>query len=246
MRALWRFVTSVRTCVWTGLVFCLAGAVGSVVMERRPDLFGDMDAQVFTEWLAAKGFAAPGPSLWLYALLATTALFAVTAACCTAERVVRLVRARGGVRRLLPHAMHLGFLGVVLGHLASAGWGDRISGVAVPQGGFAPLGGTGWFLALERLDVTMAEEGYPRDYAAAVALYEGTVPAARGVVRINEPLFHRGYGIYLKSFGAVPGGVPYAVFDANSDPGAGVVLAASLFFTAANLLHLWPTREGDA
>lgn len=245
MNALWRFLTSLKTCAWAGLAFCAAGAAGSVAMGRYPELFGDMDAQVFAGWFASKGLAAPGPSLWLYGLLAATALLAVNAACCTAEKLVRIVRARAGWRRLLPHVMHLAFLCVVLSHLASAVSGDRIPGVAVPEGGFVPVRGTSWILGLDRLDVVMAPEGYPRDFSAGVTLYEGTTPVARGTVRSNEPLFHGGYGIYLKNFGATPWGVPYAVFDANSDPGAGAILVSSLLFTVANVLHLVPARRSD-
>ncbi len=246
MRAVWRFLTSLKTCAWAGLAFCAAGAVGSVVMGRYPELFGDMDAQVFAGWFASKGLAAPGAAAWLYGLLAATALLAVNAGCCTAERLVQIVRARSGWRRLLPHVMHLAFLGVVASHLVSAVAGDRIPGLAVPEGGFVPVRGTSWVLGLDRLDVVMAPEGYPKDFSAGVTLYDGTTPVARGVVRSNAPLFHDGYGIYLKNFGATPWGLPYAVFDANSDPGAGAILVSSVLFTAASLLYLVPTRRVDA
>ncbi len=79
-----------------------------------------------------------------------------------------------------------------------------------------------------------------------MTLYRETTPVARGVVRTNEPLFHDGYGIYIRNFGTTPWGAPYAVFDANSDPGAAAILAASLLFTAANLLYLIPDRRNDA
>lgn len=246
MRAVWRFLISLKTCAWAGLAFCAAGAAGSVVMGRYPELFGDMDAQVFAGWFEAKGFAAPGPSLWLYGLLAATALLAVNAACCTVEKLVQIIRARGGWRRLLPHVMHLAFLGVVLSHLASAVSGDRIPGLAVPEGGFVPVRGTEWILGLDRLDVVMAPEGYPKDFSAGVTLYAGTRPVAHGVVRTNAPLFHDGYGIYIKNFGATPWGLPYAVFDANSDPGAGAILVSSVLFTLANILYLLPARRTDA
>ena len=85
--------------------------------------------------------------------------------------------------------------------------------------------------------------GYPKDFSATVTLFRDTTPVARGVVRTNEPLFHEGYGIYIKNFGTTPWGAPYAVFDANRDPGAPAILAASLLFTAANLLYLFPTEE---
>jgi len=244
--AFWRFLTSLKACAWLGLAFCIAGAAGSVAMGRYPELFADMDAQVFAGWFARKGTADPGPTLWLYGLLLSTGLLAVNAACCTAERLVQIFRGTVTLRRLLPHAMHLAFLGVVLSHLASALYGDRIPGVAVPQGGFARVGGTGWVLRLDRFDSVMAPEGYPKDFSATVTLYRDTTPVARGVVRTNEPLFHEGYGIYIRNFGSTPWGAPYAVFDANRDPGATAILVASLLFTAANLLYLYPSRRTDA
>jgi cytochrome c biogenesis protein ResB len=246
MITLWRFLTSLKTCAWLGLLFCVAGAVGSVVMGRYPELFADMDAQVFAGWFASKGFADPAATLWLYLLLAATGLLAVNAACCTAERLVQIFRGIFTVRRLLPHAMHLAFLGVVLSHLVSAMYGDRIPGMAIPEGGFAPVGGTGWVMRLDRFDAVMASGGYPKDFSATVTLFRETTPVARGVVRTNEPLFHGGYGIYIKTFGTTSWGAPYAVFDANRDPGAKAILVASLLFTAANLLYLFPSRRTDA
>lgn len=246
MGLLWRFLTSLKTCAWLGLAFCLAGAAGSVALGRYPGLFSDMDAQILAGWFARKGFAEPGPTLWLYGLLLATGLLALNAACCTAERLVQILRGRVTLRRLLPHVMHLAFLGVVLSHLASSVSGDRIPGLAVPEGRFVPVGGTGLVLRLDRLDVVMAPEGYPKDYSAAVTLYRDTAPVARGIVRSNEPLFHEGYGVYLKNFGPTPWGVPYAVFDANRDPGAAAILVSSLLFTAANLLYLLPARRDDA
>ncbi len=246
MKALWRLLTSLKTCAWASLAFALAGAAGSVVMGRCPEIFADMDAQVFAGWFAERGLAAPGPALWLYALLLSTGLLAVNAACCTAERLVQIFRGKATLRRLLPHVMHVAFIGVVLSHLASAAWGDRVPGVAVPEGGFARVGATGLVLRLDRLDVTMAPEGYPKDFAAAVTLFRGVAPVARGTVRANEPLFHEGYGVYLKNFGPTPWGAPYAVFDAHRDPGAGAILVFSLLFTAANALYLFPARRSDA
>ncbi|MGE5284401.1 MAG: cytochrome c biogenesis protein ResB [Actinomycetota bacterium] len=244
--AIWRFITSLKTCVWLGLAFCVAGAAGSVAMGRYPMLFADMDAQVFARWFARKGFADPAATLWLYGLLSATALLAVNTACCTAERLVRIFRGTFTLRRLLPHVMHLAFLGVVLSHLVSAVYGDRIPGVAVSQGGFARVGGTGWVMRLDRFDAVLAPGSPPMDFSATVTLFRETTPVARGVVRTNAPLFHEGYGIYLKRFGTTPWGAPYAVFDANRDPGAKAVLAASLLFTAANLLYLFPSRRADA
>ncbi len=243
MKAIWRALTSPKTCIWVCLALCAAGAAGSLLLGRLPDLFGDMDAQVLLSWLLRKGFAHPGKSAWFHALLLCVGFLGLHSACCTADRLVQIFRGKATLRRLLPHAMHLAFLGVLLSHLASSVSGDRIPGIAVPQGRFAPVGGTGLVLRLDRLDVTMAPQGYPKDFSAAVTLFRGFAPVAGGTIRSNEPLFHEGYGFYLKNFGPTPWGVPYAVFDANRDPGAFPVLVASVLFTAANLLYLLPARR---
>ena len=244
--ALWRLLTSLKTCAWTGLAFCVAGAVGSVAMGRYPGLFGDMDSHVFAGWVARKGFSDPAPTLWLYGLLLATALLAVNAACCTFDRLVQILRGTVTLRRLLPHVMHLAFLGVVLSHLVSAVYGDRIPGIAIPRGGVALVGGTGWAMRLDRFDSAPSPLGVPGDFSATVTLFRDRTPIAHGVVRTNEPLFHEGYGIYVKESGTTIQGVPYAVFDANRDPGAAAVLAAALLFTAANLLYLLPAGRNDA
>jgi hypothetical protein len=214
-------------------------------MGWYPDLFGDMDAQLFSGWWAQKGFAAPGATLWLYGLLLSTALLALNAACCTADRLVSIFRGKVTLRLLLPHLMHLAFLGVVLSHLVSATSGDRVKGIQLPEGRFAPIGATGLVLGVDKIHIEMAPQGYPKDFGAAVSVYRGNETVARGWTRANEPLFHEGYGIYLKTFGQTPWGAPYAEFDANRDPGALPILVSCLLFTLANVLYLFPARKND-
>ncbi|HSG49107.1 MAG TPA: hypothetical protein VLA43_14905, partial [Longimicrobiales bacterium] len=171
IRGVWRVLTSLSTCVWAGLAFAVAGALGSVLLGRFPGVFADMDADLFAGWLARKGFLAPGATAWLYGLLLATAVLCLNAACCTAQRLAQLFRGRLTFHRVLPHVMHLAFLGVVLSHLASGVYGDRVHGLSVSEGGVVPVGGTGWALRLDRLHVATAPEGYPRDFSAAVTLY---------------------------------------------------------------------------
>src|SRR3972149_2492254 len=159
--AAWRFLTSLTTCAWVSLAFCVAGAAGSVLLGRYPEIFSDMDAQLLAGWVSRRGFAAPGPTLWLYGLLAATALLAVNAACCTLERLLQIFRGKVTLRRLLPHIMHIAFLGVVLSHMGSSFSGDRIPGIAVPEGGVVPVGETGWVLRLHPLPADIASAGGP-------------------------------------------------------------------------------------
>ena len=142
MAPLWRFLTSLRTCAWAGLAFTLSGIAGSLFLGWFPSLFGDMDASILSTWFAAKGTADPAATLWLYGLLAATGLMAVNAACCTYERLLKIFRGKATLRRLLPHVMHLAFLGVVCAHLVSSVSGERHRGILVPQGKVAAVPGS--------------------------------------------------------------------------------------------------------
>ncbi len=246
MKRAWRLLTSLKTCLWLALLLCVSGAAGSLAMGWFPGLFADMDAQAFTGWFARKGFLFPAATLWLYGLLAATGLLALNAACCCADRLLQIFRSEVTLRRLLPHVMHLAFLGVVLSHLASAMYGDRIPGMMVLEGGVTPVGNTGWALRLDRLEAAFGPPWPPQDVDATVTVYRDRTPVASGVVRANRPFFLGGYGFYIKNFGSMRGGTSFAVFDANRDPGAKMILAASLIFTAANLLYLFPFGRNDA
>jgi ResB-like family len=240
LRALWQRLTSPKTCVALAALFLVCGAAASVAIGRSP-----APLQPVAGGPLSAGAAAGSP-FWRYGLLAAVGLLAANASCCTAQRLVRAVRGRDSLGRLLPHVMHLAFVAVLLAHLLSAFSVARIDGLIVAQGGYLPVGGTGWTLSLERLDATVGAEWPPRDVAATVSLYRDRTKVARTVVRTNEPLFHGGYGFYLKYFGTTPRGVPYAVFDARHDPGAPAVLAAALLFTLANVLHIVASRRNDA
>jgi len=82
--------------------------------------------------------------------------------------------------------------------------------------------------------------GVSRDFSATVTLFRDRTPVAHGVVRTNEPLFHEGYGIYVKNFGDHAVGRHLRRLRREPRPGATAILAASLLFTAANLLYLVP------
>jgi len=246
MTRLWRLLTSLSTCVWLALLLCLAGAAGSLALGWFPRLFSDMDAQAFAVWFARKGLRVPAATLWLYGLLAATALLAANAACCAADGLLTVLRGKATLRRILPHVMHLAFLGVVLSHLVSAVYGDRIPGVMVPEGGVAPVGATGWALRLDRLDATLGASWPPQDASATVTLFRDRTPVTRGVIGTNRPLFHGGYGFYIKNFGSTGRGASFAVIDAVRDPGAPAILVASLLFTAANLLYILRSGGNDA
>ena len=56
VRSVWRFLTSLKTCAWVSLAFCIAGAAGSLLLGRYPEIFSDMDARVRARWFADKGF----------------------------------------------------------------------------------------------------------------------------------------------------------------------------------------------
>jgi cytochrome c biogenesis protein ResB len=142
--------------------------------------------------------------------------------------------------------MHAAFLIVVSGHLVSSVSGDRVRSIPVFEGGLSRVAGTPYSLRVNGVDLKMSDRGYPVEFSADINLFKGTEVVSGGRVRVNHPMVHDGYGIYIKNVGMDGRGRRYVFFDANRDDGAKVVLAGAVLFTLANILYVLPHRRKDA
>ena len=91
-------------------------------------------------------------------------------------------------------------------------------------------------MQVERITAETGPMGMMSSYAAQLRV------AGAGVseVRPNVPLFHKGYGIYLKQVALTP--EPVALLEIHREPGAPVALLGALLFTLGNLLLLAQRR----
>jgi cytochrome c biogenesis protein ResB len=154
-----------------------------------------------------------------------------------------LVRERVTWRRYLPHVMHTAFLIVLSGYLVSSVSGDRARSIPVFEGGLTRLAGTAYSMKVNAVFLKMSDRGYPVEFFADITLFKGTEVVSGGRVRVNHPIVHGGYGIYIKNVGVDGRGRRHVFFDAYRDDGAKVVLAGAVLFTLVNILYLPPSQK---
>lgn len=166
-------------------------------------------------------------SWWLWIAVALLALLCINALLCSIDA---LRKGKG----LAPQLMHAGFLLIVLAHLFSA-YGGYKEQFQLGEGGSIGFP-DGERVRVERISGEMGEMGMMSAYSAQLRVGTGAVSG----VRPNQPLFHKGYGIYLKEVAFAP--APVALFEIHREPGAATALLGALLFTAGNLMLLAQRR----
>jgi hypothetical protein len=157
-----------------------------------------------------------------------------------------LVYLRGDRNRLAPLATlvtHLAVLLLLLGAALSGGYGWREE-VTVGPGGMAQVGhGSGLALRNEGFAITRYPDGSVAGYEAQVAVFDGGREAARGRVRVGEPLTYGPVGLVLRAYAETPGGTSVTLL-AVRDPGYGPVVGAGFLLllgltVSFNFPHCW-------
>lgn len=168
-------------------------------------------------------------SWWLWLAVALIALLCLNALLCSIEAL----RKKG--RSIAPHLMHAGFLLIVVAHLFSA-YGGMKDQLQMSQGGVITFP-DGEQVRVERISGETGPMGMLSHYRADLRLGNGSV----GPVEPNHPLFHKGYGIYIKEVALEP--MPMALFEVHREPGALPALLGAALFTAGNLMLLARRRN---
>jgi len=208
MKSLWKFFSSVWLTIVTAGLICVVAAWGSLLTVANPRFFGALDQQVLFPWLLTEGVRAPGLTLWIFLLVALTALFAVNTVVCTTDRLSAIVRQKLPARAFFPHIVHIGFLVALVGHLASGVWGFRSYGNVLVEGRPAPVPHTeGLSVRLDRVETSTTPSGDLEDLRTTITLLEGERELLTDDIRINGPVIYRGVAFYHAGQGATPTGL---------------------------------------
>jgi hypothetical protein len=167
-------------------------------------------------------------SWWLWIAVALMALLCLNAVLCSIEAL----RRKG--RSLAPQLMHAGFLLIALAHLLSA-YGGSKEQFEIGEGGSLGFA-DGERVRVEQISAQLGPMGGMSSYSAELRTGNGELSG----IRPNAPLFHKGYGIYLKEVALAP--APVALLEVHREPGALTALLGALLFTLGNLMHLVQRR----
>lgn len=213
MRRIWNFFSSVYLTVILAILICMDAAWGSIVSMKNPGLFRAFDQEVLFPLLASLGAGYLHLTLWVYVLIALTALFAVNTFVCTVDRVYAAVKARRPWPSLYPQLVHIGFLIALLGHLAGSVLGFRSYGHVVFKGdAVAVPGAEGLSLRLDDTETRVSAGGELEAIRTSVTLLDakgGEIEKA--VVGLNSPLIYRGIAFYHFDQGESPSALVLSV-----------------------------------
>lgn len=229
----YQLLASLNFGIWLIVGVLLLMAAGSFASGEGP--VGSLNDMPLFVWLGAAPLAS---SWWLWGAILLLALLAVNTVLCSIE-ALRTKLGRGSLHIVLaPHAMHLGFLFIMLAHLLSAKGAykqvmqvQEQSVIGFPDGSTVRIG---------TISATPGPRGMMKDFGADMHYQEGGKELVRRV-RPNEPLFHKGVGIYVKDVGMMP--MPAALVEIHREPGAGLALAGALLFSVGNVV-LVAVRRG--
>lgn len=229
------FFLSLKTAVWllTGLICVFF--LGSYLMPAYRDVHGAMNDRLLFEWVGQVAVDHPWVTGWFFLALAALILLTINTIVCSIQAVRGKWSREDFLLRISPQVVHAAFLVILLAHLLGAGWGYRLSGM-LPEGASARLP-ENRVLFLREIRSESDARGYVRDWSARVTLYENGQRVAEGVLGPNSPLFHRGMGVYLKSFELQQS--PAAFLLVTRDPGAVWALAGSILFMIGTVIILF-------
>lgn len=230
MRRLYDFFTSLDLGIWLVAGVMLFLGIGSFV-TREGSAINEVALLI---WLTK---APPAETWWLWITVGILLLLAINTVLCSIESLRAKWQRGSFLVRIAPQVMHLGFLFIMLAHLASA-WGGMKEGGPLPEGGGFSFP-DGSKLELVRLDVQTGPRGMPLGFSGTLrhSTSRGTI---MGKFSPNHPYFYKGVGVYLKHVEPFP--TRTALVEIHREPGAGLALAGATFFTVANLMLIWLRR----
>jgi hypothetical protein len=239
MRGIVDILGSLRTALWlTGILMLLflAGAFVMPVSER----FRTIHDMPLLRWMPEHPF---GVTWWLWGALGVLCLLTVNTLLCSVDSLRKKASGTQWLLLISPQVIHLGFLLMLVAHLASG------------VGGFKSLVVTGENTAFELpdgeevrvtgIDLLIDGAGYVRDWTLRIEYFSGEKKLHSDSIRPNSPSFHKTTGIYVKDLQAYPRKL--ALLEIAREPGAPWALAGgALFMTGTlTLLVLRMRREGS-
>jgi len=240
MRRIIDILGSLRAALWlTGILVTMLAA-GAFVMPVSERFRSIHDLPLF-RWIPEQPF---GVTWWLWGALAVLCLLTVNTLFCSVDSI----RKKSGSARWLPlispQIIHLGFLLMLIAHLASGVGAFKSLVVAGEDTAFQLPDGTA--VRVVAIDLAIDDSGYLRDWVLRIEYFSEGKRLHSDSVRPNSPSFHRSTGIYVKDLQAYPRKL--ALLEIAREPGAPWALGGSIAFMAGMiaLLVLRMRREASA
>ena len=239
MRKLWDILISLNTVFALFALTIALCMLGSVMLPTHLEFFSGIDDSPLFQWLAEAGHT--GLTWWVYALIASVALLALSTVACTVDALAGKT-VRGLLHKLSPQVMHLGVLMVMLAHLLTAIFGMRAD-VQVARGARADIA-PGLQVFLSQVSAEVNEAGTSTQWLAEIELYKEGRVIARRALAPARPVFVDGLGLFFGTFNeGDKGRSPSATIRVTRDPGAIWALVGGILVTLGGIGFVWSRRS---
>jgi hypothetical protein len=178
-----------------GVVAVLAGVGAFVGQNLPPEAYAARYGRIAGSFLIRSGLTSVFTSA--YFIVAVTAL-GLSILACTFGRIAGLVRAGAGwSRRLGILVTHVALVVIIAGGIVTA-----VGGFRRPADRYLPAGGEivvpegSFVLRVDEARTEFNDEGVVSEYVSEVTLIEDGAEVGTRRIEVNQPLVHRGIGVY--------------------------------------------------
>ncbi len=230
------FFRSLRTTLVLLLALLCVLLYGSFIMPLKEE-FQTLHSVPLFQWMTENPL---GVVWWLWAAVAMLSLLTANTLICSIESVVKKRGAKDLLLVLSPQVIHIGFLFVLLAHFLSSYGSSRETGFVA--NGTVVQRADGTSVLFQEIKADADSSGYVTDWSAAISYLRGGVSIKSDIIRPNNPSFHNGFGIYIKTVRFQP--FPSALIEVSSDPGAlWALIGGILFLTGMTTLLVLKIRR---
>ncbi|MBU1056030.1 MAG: hypothetical protein KKC46_19715 [Proteobacteria bacterium] len=251
---IWRKLGSIHLTVVLCLLLTADLTYGYISINRRTNLFASLNDIGLTAWIETYGRHNLLYTAWFFILLGLLTLLCINTFACTTDRVILLIRSREhfGIQRFLfkfsPHIMHYAMIILLVGYLFSYISAQVIVSQTMVPGTTITLPGKTAQITFESFEPVYYHgdrlaflNNYVISPRAKLLLTDGDYNKT-AVLSYNQPVWFKGYGIFLKNFAPrKKDGMAIRVrIDMNirKDPGVCVYIAGIILFTAGLFMYL--------
>jgi hypothetical protein len=262
IRRFWKFTGDTRVSLC--LIYALFAdiLIGSMVMKDHPELFHSLNNQSLQEWILSCGERNMHLACWLFVALFLLLCLAVTTTICGINKLIAIIRSPGWhgqwreLPELAPFILHLGFLMLLIGQLASHTIGVNSHGNILIVGGAINIPGTETKILLKDLKITffgksttfLGMENSPCDCSATLSFVDSTGSHERRI-SLNQPCWYRGWSLFIEDFYPKTKNSARTSFinlTIRNDPGIILITAGALVFGLGLAMYLFLVMQSHA
>lgn len=195
MKAVVRFLLSLKTVFGFFLIFIVLTFIGSIMLPNNLAYFSGIDDTPLFRWLSESDDYML--TWWIYAIILMLALLALSTIFCTVDGLLKKVSGRNLILKLSPQIMHIGVLFIMLGHLLTASIGFKTDVLVKKGEGKTVAENIGVYF--EDIKVETDRWGYDTMWEAKLWWLEDRKKVREVLLRPVHPLYFKGLGFYFRS-----------------------------------------------